>query len=126
MNPEETLDLVTSVTLEYGPKLIMAIVVWIIGSWIIKLVVRGINAVMEKGNVDASLKPFLCSLAGMGLKVMLGITVLGMLGIEMTSFIAILAADWFSSWYGIIRNITKLRWRCNDFTFQTFQGWRCN
>tara|TARA_R110001583_G_scaffold21088_2_gene80258 strand:+ start:229 stop:1044 length:816 start_codon:yes stop_codon:yes gene_type:complete len=92
MNSEEMIDLVTSTVLVYGPKLLMAIVVWVIGSWVIKLVIRGLNAVMDKSKVDVSLKPFLCSLAGMGLKVMLGITVLGMLGIEMTSFIAILAA----------------------------------
>jgi len=92
MNPEEMITLVKGISLEYGPKLIAAIAVWVIGVWVIKLLVSGLNKVMEKGNVDPSLKPFLCSLSGMGLKVMLGITVLGMLSIQMTSFVAILAA----------------------------------
>ena len=92
MNPEEMVDSVTNIALVYGPKLIAAVVVWIIGSWIIKLLLSGLNKVMTKSNVDASLRPFLNSLTGMILKVMLGITVLGMLGIEMTSFVAILAA----------------------------------
>ena len=92
MNPEEMVDSVTNIALVYGPKLIAAVVVWIIGSWIIKLLLSGLNKIMTKSNVDASLRPFLNSLTGMILKVMLGITVLGMLGIEMTSFVAILAA----------------------------------
>ncbi|MEH6452065.1 MAG: mechanosensitive ion channel domain-containing protein [Psychromonas sp.] len=92
MNPEEMIELAKGISLEYGPKIIAAIAVWIIGSWIIKLVVSGLSKIMEKGKVDPSLKPFLCSISGIVLKVLLGITVLGMLSIEMTSFIAILAA----------------------------------
>jgi small conductance mechanosensitive channel len=92
MNADEIVTLVTNITLEYGPKLIAAIAVWVIGVWVIKLLISGLNKIMSKSNVDDSLRPFLCSLAGMILKVMLGITVLGMLSIEMTSFIAILAA----------------------------------
>jgi small conductance mechanosensitive channel len=92
MNPEEIVTLVKDISLEYGPKLIAAIAVWVIGVWVINLVVSGLNKIMDKGNVDPSLKPFLCSISGIVLKVMLGISVLGMLSIEMTSFVAILAA----------------------------------
>ncbi|MFT6927656.1 MAG: small conductance mechanosensitive channel [Psychromonas sp.] len=92
MTPDEMMTLVTENALEYGPKLIAAIAIWIIGSWVIKLLVSGLNKVMDKGKVDPSLKPFLCSISGIVLKVMLGITVLGMLSIEMTSFVALLAA----------------------------------
>jgi len=92
MTPDEMITLVTENALEYGPKLIAAIAVWVIGSWVIKLLVSGLNKVMDKGKVDPSLKPFLCSISGIVLKVMLGITVLGMLSIQMTSFVAILAA----------------------------------
>jgi small conductance mechanosensitive channel len=79
-------------TMIYGPKLIAAIAVWIIGGWIVKLIVKGVDKTMEKGNTDASLRPFLRGLIGGLLKVMVVITALGMLGIEMTSFIAILGA----------------------------------
>jgi len=92
MTPEEMIDLVKGISLEYGPKLIAAIAVWVIGVWVIRLLVSGLSKVMEKGKVDPSLKPFLCSISGIALKVMLGITVLGMLSIQMTSFVAILAA----------------------------------
>ena len=47
---------------------------------------------MNRGGIDPSLKPFLVGIIGMLLKAMLVISVLGMLGIEMTSFIAVLGA----------------------------------
>lgn len=76
----------------YGPKLLGAILVWIIGSWIVKLFNKGLKAMFNRTAIDVSLRPFLLSLTSIGLKLLLAITVLGMLGIEMTSFIAILGA----------------------------------
>ena len=85
-------DQFTNFVIQYGPKLIGAVLVWIIGGWIIKAINSAVSKRLEKGNIDASLRPFIKSLVGGLLKVLLGITVLGMLGIEMTSFIAILGA----------------------------------
>jgi small conductance mechanosensitive channel len=83
---------IKEIILDYGPKLIGAIVVLIIGLWIIKLITNGFSKLLDKREVDASLKPFLKSLVGILLKVLLVITVFSMLSIEMTSFIAILGA----------------------------------
>ena len=92
MNVEEMITMGQTMAIEYGPKLVGAIVVWIVGSWIIKLLLGGFGKILDKSNFDVSLKPFLSSLLAALLKVMLGISVLGMLSIEMTSFVAILAA----------------------------------
>ena len=92
MNPDVILDQVTEISITYGPKLIAAIAVLIVGAWLIKVVVNGFGAAMEKGGTDPTLKPFLKGIVATLLKVMLVISVLGMLGIEMTSFIAILGA----------------------------------
>jgi len=78
--------------LAYGLKLIAAVVTLIVGLWIIKLLVGAVAKVMEKKEVDPSLRGFIKSLAGILLKVMLLISVIGMLGVQMTSFIAILGA----------------------------------
>ena len=86
----------TEIVLTYGPKLVAAIAVLIIGGWIVNAIVSGVGKAMDKGGVDPSLKPFLIGIVGMLLKVMLVISVLGMLGIEMTSFIAILGAAGFA------------------------------
>ncbi|MEN8124357.1 MAG: mechanosensitive ion channel domain-containing protein [Bacteroidota bacterium] len=92
MNIESIFAEATKLIFEYGPKLIGAIIVWIIGSMIIKSISKALNKLMDKRNLDESLKPFLRSLVSILLKILLGISVLGMLGVEMTSFIAILGA----------------------------------
>jgi len=92
MNAEQILNQINQIVLEYGPKLMGAIAVWIIGGWVIKALTNRFNKMLEKRETDESLKPFLKSLVGSLLKVLLIITVLSMLGVEMTSFIAILGA----------------------------------
>ncbi len=76
----------------YGPKLIGAIIVWIIGSIVIKAIIKSFNRMLDKKETDESLKPFLKSLVSILLKILLIISVLSMLGVQMTSFIAILGA----------------------------------
>ncbi|HEY9114317.1 MAG TPA: mechanosensitive ion channel domain-containing protein [Bacteroidales bacterium] len=92
MNTENILNQLTEITVTYGPKLIGAIIVFVIGLWIIKAITKAIGSAMDKSKLDESLKPFLKGIINILLKVMLIISVLGMLGIEMTSFIAILGA----------------------------------
>ena len=91
-NADEILKWISDMAVAYGLKLIGALVVLIIGLWVIKLIMKGVKKGFEKREMDESLKPFLLSLIGVLLKIMLGISVLSMLGIEMTSFIAILGA----------------------------------
>lgn len=86
------LDKAIEMGMEYGPKLVGAIVVLLVGLWIISLLTKGMRKMMKKRNVDASLVPFALGLTGTVLKIMLVISVMGMVGIEMTSFIAILGA----------------------------------
>ena len=82
----------SNLAVEYGPKLLLAIIVLIVGLWIIKLVVRAMNKTMERSNIDISLRKFLSSLFGIILKVLLLISVASMIGIATTSFVAILGA----------------------------------
>jgi len=92
MNTEQIMGQLTEIAVNYGPKLLGAIAIWIIGGWIIKAMINGFGKMMDRRKTDDSLKPFLKGIVGALLKVMLVISVLGMLGIEMTSFIAILGA----------------------------------
>ena len=77
---------------EYGPNLILAILTLVVGLWVIKIIVNSFYKLMTKRNFDPSLTPFLKMLLGMILKVLLIISVIGMVGVEVTSFIAILGA----------------------------------
>ncbi|MRX28402.1 mechanosensitive ion channel family protein [Kangiella sp. HZ709] len=77
-------------SLEYAPKLAMAIVVFIIGSIIIRMVTGALKRLFDKKDYDETLERFLLSLTGIILKILLVITVVTMLGVQMTSFVAIL------------------------------------
>lgn len=92
MNWEKYYDQIIDLILFYGPKLIGAILVWIIGILVIKTLVKGFDKFLTTRNIDVSLRPFLKGIVGTLLKIMLAISVLGMLGVEMTSFIAILGS----------------------------------
>ncbi len=76
----------------YGIQVIGAIIIWIIGSWIIKKLLKVTGSVMTKSGYDASLQKFLLNFVGWILKILLILVILSQLGIETTSFAAILAA----------------------------------
>lgn len=86
----------SEVGMAWGLKLVAALVVLIIGLWIIKAITNRIGNAMKKGDTDASLSSFLRSMLNITLKILLIISVMMMLGIEMTSFIAILGAAGFA------------------------------
>lgn len=95
MNAEGVRELLTMLmkyATEYGLKLIYAIIILVIGWWMIKLVMKAVHKGFDRRKLDPSLRGFLITLINIGLKVVLFITVAGMLGIEMTSFLAILGA----------------------------------
>ncbi len=88
VTPEELFDLAAKI----GGKLLLALAVLIIGLIVIKLMTKGIVKVMKRTNLDATLVPFLKSIFNIILKVLLVISVMGMVGIQMTSFIALIGA----------------------------------
>lgn len=75
-----------------GLKLLSAAVVFIIGLYVINWIGRSAKQSFIKSKVDQSLQSFFSSLLMAGLRVLLLITVAGMLGIETTSFVAIIGA----------------------------------
>lgn len=85
-------NFLNDVVFQYVPKLIVAAVVLFVGLKLIKLLNRIMNRSYDRHNVDKSLRQFLHSLIDVVLKVLLFLTVMGILGIQMTSFIAILGA----------------------------------
>jgi len=81
---------IKTLVLNYLPSLIMAIFVLIIGWWIIGRIGKAASLGMSK--MDESLRSFLRSMITIILKVLLLISVAGMVGIQTTSFIAIIGA----------------------------------
>lgn len=82
----------TNMAVEYAPKLALAIITLLLGLWIVNTFVKFLKKTMTKREVDPSLIPFTASLANVVLKGMLFISVASMIGIQTTSFVAILGA----------------------------------
>ena len=81
-------DLVTA----WGLKVLAAIAIFIIGRWIAKAVRGGVRRMMKKGDVDPIVIGFVSSITYIALLAFVVIAALGQLGIQTTSFIAILGA----------------------------------
>ena len=84
-------NLVAAVT-QYGGKIVLALVAFIIGRIIIGKVTSVIANVMDKRRVDRDVQPFLTSLITVLLNVMLLLSIAGIIGIETSSFVAVLGA----------------------------------
>lgn len=82
------IDLATSL----GSRILTAIVVFLIGRWIVKKLNRIVLSIMEKKQVEASLFSFTKSLVSITLNFILIIVIIGVLGIETSSFIALFAS----------------------------------
>ena len=86
------LDSVADLAWEYGPPLLLALVVLVVGLWLVKRVVALTGKALARGNVEPTLARFLGSLVSVGLKALLLISFASMIGIKTTSFIALLGA----------------------------------
>jgi small conductance mechanosensitive channel len=85
-------DKAIDMALNYGPQLLLAIVVLVVGLWLINRIVATIGRTLSGRAVEPTLGRFLTSLTGVTFKALLLISVASMVGIETTSFIAILGA----------------------------------
>ena len=78
--------------MEFGIKVATALAIFLIGKFLVKLVVSAISKVMQKQSVDKTLETFICNLVRISLMVVVVIAAIGALGIQTTSFIAIFGA----------------------------------
>ncbi len=84
------MSLLIDTLITWAPKLVGAILVLLIGLWIIGMIVGMVRKAMEKSGLDQDVIPFLSSMISVLLKVMLVLSVAGMVGIETTSFVALI------------------------------------
>ena len=85
-------DQAISLAIEYSPKFLMALITLFIGFWLIKRVVKALEAGMGLKQIDKPLIHFLGNIVNIGLKGLLILSVASMIGIETTSFIAAFGA----------------------------------
>lgn len=92
MNLDSILERIQEFFALYALDVVGAIITLIIGFWLISRLVKIVDKGMEKRNIEVSLRSFLSSVVGIGLKVLLLLSVASMFGIEVTSFVAIFSA----------------------------------
>lgn len=78
--------------MEYGPGILGFLAVLVVGWIIAKLVTSALRKGMTRSNVDSTLIGFVSNLTYMGLMALVVISALGQLGVNTTSFAAIIAA----------------------------------
>lgn len=91
-NWNELAELLQSTGIEFGINLVTALVIFVVGRWIISILVRGLKALMQKQEVDKTLETFVTNLVRMVLLVFVIIAAIGALGVQTTSLIAVLGA----------------------------------
>lgn len=80
------------VVLNYSGKLTLALLTLLVGWWLINVLTRKVRTLLDVRNVDRALHSFISSLASIALKVLLLVSVTSMIGVETTSFIAVIGA----------------------------------
>lgn len=92
METEKFYDRVYDWIIITGPKILIGLAILLIGLWLIKVVLNYFRAGMHRRDVDPSLKPFLLSLVGVALRILLVLAVMQVIGIQMTIFAAVIGA----------------------------------
>jgi len=85
-------DLVKEYVVPFGIKLVAAVVVLLLGRWVIKLVKKGLTKMMLRRNAEPSLASFVMSLVSVLLTFFLIMAIVGILGINTSSLVALLAS----------------------------------
>lgn len=85
-------DYIKDYVLEFSPKLITAIIIFIVGFWLTSIITKLIKKIMRKRDVEPTLVLFVGNLVFWALRIFVIVAVISKLGIETTSFVAILGA----------------------------------
>ena len=85
------LENITGYVLQFGKSILVALIVFFVARFLIKHLVRLIQAVMTRRNVDASLYSFTSSLIKITLNFILAIIIISILGIDTTTFVGLIA-----------------------------------
>lgn len=101
------LDQAQPILVAFGLKALGAIVVFIVGRWLIGLVTRLVGAGMTRQEIDPTVQRYLVSFITVALNIILVVAILGYFGVETTSFAALVAGAGVAigaAWSGLLGN----------------------
>lgn len=105
MDINALLTTASSIVIAVGLQVIGAILLWIVGRWLIKLGMGLLTKAFKRSSVDPTLLVYVKSTLGILLNIVLVVAILGFLGVETTSFAALLAAAGIAigaAWGGLL------------------------
>ncbi len=91
-----------------GTKLLAAIVIWIVGRWLISLAGRMLQQLLEKQKVDPTLMRYIGNFVNVTLNIVLVVALLGYFGVQTTTFAALVAGVGIAigaAWGGLLSNL---------------------
>ncbi len=106
MNVEAIVKFLSTEGADFALKIVAALAAWIIGRWLIGLLLRAFGALLDRGRrVDATLAHYLRSILGVVLNIVLALAILDIFGVKTTSFVALLAGAGLAigtAWGGLL------------------------
>ena len=108
LNHVEKIDqIITTFIIPFGWKTLGAFAVWFLGGVLIRTTQKILRVALNRRRIDSTLTSYASTATGAGLKILLIVTILGIFGIETTSFSALLAAAGVAvgiAWSGLLSN----------------------
>ncbi|MFQ3596200.1 MAG: mechanosensitive ion channel family protein [Sphingomonadaceae bacterium] len=92
---------------DFGLKVLGALVLYMVGRWLISFGIRMLGRVLTARNFDATLQRYIANILAVTLNIVLVVAILGYFGIETTSFAALLAGVGLAigaAWSGLLGN----------------------
>ena len=107
MDISTALDAANRIAVAFGLRLLGALALWWVGRWLIGFAIEVIRRALTVRDIDLTLQRYLSSIVGVVLNIVLAIGILGFLGVETTSFAALMAAAGLAigaAWGGLLAN----------------------
>ena len=107
MDLNQIVQTVTTIGIAFGLKVVGAVIVWVVGRYLIGLAVRLVAAALEKQKVDPTVLRYLGTIISVTLNIILVVAILGYFGVETTTFAAIMASAGVAiglAWSGLLSN----------------------
>jgi small conductance mechanosensitive channel len=130
-DPTLIVDHVTTITqiliekiIEFWPRVLLAVIVWMIWVKLIKFLWNMVDKLLDASKIDWWLKTFLWNLLHFGLKILLVLSILSTIGVETTSFIAVVWATWLAIWLALQWSLSNFAWWVMILLFRPFKIWQ--
>jgi small conductance mechanosensitive channel len=107
MDLNHIMETVTTIAIAFGLKALGAIVVWVVGRWLIGYAVGLVSSALEKQRVDPTVLRYVGTTISVTLNIILVVAILGYFGVETTTFAALLASAGIAvglAWSGLLAN----------------------